>query len=103
MSSLRVSTGFSPRTHESHDASLSDGPLVLDPERVELLPNELARPVLFEPELWVLVDPPSDVSHPPKELPVLGRLEQALGQRLELGLGIELQSARTTDGEEGER
>ncbi|KAI6674034.1 hypothetical protein NL676_001940 [Syzygium grande] len=81
MSALRANTGFSPHPMKATT------PVVLDPERVELVSNELTRPVLFEPELWVLMDPPPDVSHPLEELRIPGRFEQALGQRLELGLG----------------
>ncbi|KAI6674036.1 hypothetical protein NL676_001942 [Syzygium grande] len=70
MSALRANTGFSPHPMKATT------PVVLDPERVELVSNELTRPVLFEPVLWVLMDPPPDVSHPLEELRSMAHLSK---------------------------
>lgn len=76
--------GFLSGPDEAHNPSLGDGPLVVDPERIQLSPDELTRPVLLEPQLGVLVDPSPDPLHPLEELRLLCRRQKLLGHPPEL-------------------
>ena len=64
----------------SDDAGLGHRPLVFNPKRVQLGPDELTRLQLLKSQLWVLVDSPPNPSHPLEELTLPRQLQQLTSQ-----------------------